>query len=494
MRNSDHDGMIVVVLGVHFHALLASRDLASDLGCVKRGSRPFGRTMLSLYLGSRPAKQRGAVGLALSRQGRASAKVQPPSRVENTISFSQMLCLCQVWKLSLTPQSSRQMQHTAFSSEAVCPASGGLEGCSPGNTRYITLHCYLIKPSRKWHFVNHFNHIFYPRLSNMNEIRQRLAMLVLATSPALAADLKIGDTISSSKSKDFDWSKAWDYTNTNASNTIALPSYNVSMPYSEDLSPSMTWELVLQLQADLPVPGSDDEFITATELYVVQPVELTGEMYEVLAPDNEWQTCEQWMFAVDSTRPDAPVPEDHFGGRKDAIDPQCHGVLSEGCLEALRTIAASGDCETSSVPEKCEAEVSQEYLTTGSKHDALPSRPKNDTMQNFRLIIEANSNGPHKKGDTEAYLESIKKVHVFLFGMGQPGDKKANSTGQDREMVPGSKLNSSIACIRPYVFNGESLDFDDLDENIEGAGSMLKAGVTGLSLSLLAAMAMLMLL
>ena len=120
---------------------------------------------------------------------------------------------------------------------------------------------------------------------------------------------------------------------------------------------SLDWTFVLQLRADLPVPGSNDEFVTATELYLVQPEELTGEMYAVLAPDNEWQTCEQWMFAVD----------DSTWNQLDSIDPQCRGVLSEECLDALSIIAASGDCKTESIPRECKEKVTQEYLATGSE-------------------------------------------------------------------------------------------------------------------------------
>lgn len=123
---------------------------------------------------------------------------------------------------------------------------------------------------------------------------------------------------------------------------------------------------------------------------------------------------------------------------------------------------------------------------------------KNDTMQHFRLIAEANTDGPHEKGNTDAYVSAIKKVHVLLFGMGQPGEEKSNSTGQDRKMIPGSKLNSSIACIRQYIPSDVCLDLDDLEDDgvtvKEGAGMVIKATGTGVLMSMLGGMAMLMLL
>lgn len=177
------------------------------------------------------------------------------------------------------------------------------------------------------------------------------------TAPLLAASLvqaslpgmTLGDNIRYVDDDDWDGLIA----RANATSTITVPFYDVSTNYSSRAQPSIGWEAKLSVVAGVPIPDSDDEFFTLSlvELFPPETLRLDNGTYQVA--ENQWRTCETWLFQVNDRK-------------SEEIDPRCEGVLSDECLKDLQDLAETSDCGIS-FPDSCRGDSDEQLGVSGRK-------------------------------------------------------------------------------------------------------------------------------
>jgi hypothetical protein len=146
----------------------------------------------------------------------------------------------------------------------------------------------------------------------------------------------------------------------NATSTIAVPFYDVSKNYSSRAQPSLDWEAKLSIVAGVPALGSDDEFFTLTQIELTPPESLRNDNNTYRVKENQWQTCENWLFQVNDRT-------------SEEINPRCEGVLSKDCLESLQALSKLDNC-VNVFPDSCQGDSAMSPATTSRKKQGPQSR------------------------------------------------------------------------------------------------------------------------
>lgn len=240
----------------------------------------------------------------------------------------------------------------------------------------------------------------------------------------------------------------------NATNTIHVPGYNISRSYDDDDGISVNWTMSLKVVADIPVPNSDNEFFTATEIRIHPPESMTMRNGSADPADDSWLHCETYLFTVE------------MGGADDEINPRCEGVVSDDCLDALKDIALTNSCATSPArPEACEGDVSRGLgaATWG------PISPQTEFYYQYESPEE-----PHEQGGTDAYDKAIREVTVMILGFAQTNQTEEDSPYKSG-MEPNSQLRGGLSCIRAQDFSEGSRTFSAAPTTAVSASLMVGA-------------------
>ncbi|KAH8176984.1 hypothetical protein LIA77_02066 [Sarocladium implicatum] len=174
----------------------------------------------------------------------------------------------------------------------------------------------------------------------------------------------------------------------NATSTIAVPFYDVSKNYSSRAQPSLDWEAKLSIVAGVPALGSDDEFFTLTQIELTPPESLRNDNNTYRVKENQWQTCENWLFQVNDRT-------------SEEINPRCEGVLSKDCLESLQALSKLDNC-VNVFPDSCQGD-SDNHLGASNQAPVV----SNGT---YGLGYESSDHKPEKAGATKSYDDAIQKT------------------------------------------------------------------------------------